>query len=137
MDKHPLRLAAILLGVMLLAAGAAHAYAWWQWRSSFGTAGFAERLAAAQRATAIEPWNADWRARPDWIRGNWDTARDRPTEAYFYLHRAADTSNADPRLRKELKDAFDAWVVATNWKAHVQHAREQTGGVLLEKDHIK
>lgn len=137
MDRQRLRLAASVLGVLLVLAAAVHGFAWWQWRASFGTGGFAERLAEAKRAAGIEPWNAEWRARPDWIRGNWDAARNEPTNAYYDLHRAADISNADPRLRKDLKDAFGAWVVATSWKAHVQHAREQTGGVLLEKDHIK
>ncbi|HEY3317147.1 MAG TPA: hypothetical protein VGK50_01815 [Coriobacteriia bacterium] len=131
-----LRTAAVVFVVLVVAAALAHGYAWAQWRASFGRGGYEQRLAEARRASAVEPWNAELRARPDWVRGDEYSRRNQPGNAYYYLHRAADVYNGDPRLRKRLREAYDAWYLATTWKAHVQHAREQTGGVLLEKDHI-
>ncbi len=53
-----LRTAAAVLGALVVAAALAHGYAWAQWRASFGSGPYEQRLAEARRASAVEPWNA-------------------------------------------------------------------------------
>jgi hypothetical protein len=131
------RTLAIAVAALAVAVFALAAFAQYEWRASFGGGTYEQRLASAERAAAIEPWNRTFAARPDWVRGDEYMRRNQPYSGYYHLHRAADIDNSDPRLRAALREAYQAWYVATTWKAHVQHAREQTGGILPEKDHIK
>jgi hypothetical protein len=127
-----LRILIATAAAVLLAAAAAHAVAYASWRASFGSGSYAERLAAAKRAAALEPFNPSFRARPEWVRGTESTKAGRPGDAYYYLHRAIDADPGNEQLRAEFKQAYRAWYDATTWKAHVQHQRELTGGVLPE-----
>lgn len=131
------RAVALVLGLLLLAASAVHGYASWQWRASFGGGGYPQRLASARRAASVEPWNARYAARPDRVRAAEFARRNQPGNAYAALRRAIELDPADERLRAELKRAYAAWYQATTWKAHVQHGREQTGGVLSDEDVVR
>jgi hypothetical protein len=131
------RTLAIALAGLVLALAAVHAFAYFAWRASFGAGNYEYRLAAAETAAAVEPFVPAYRARPEWVRGEEYLRRNQVYSAFYHLHRASDIDNSDPRLRTALHEANRAWDLATTWKAHVQHGRELTGGVLPEQDVIK
>lgn len=134
MKSRPFRIILTVLGVLVLAAAAVHAYAYAEWRASFAQRPAAEQLAAAERAAALEPWVAAYRARPLWIRGEVARSHKKVATGYFLLHRAADIDPHDPDLHQALHAAYLDWYVATTWKAHVQHGHELPGGKLREQD---
>ena len=126
--------ATLLAGLALhLTASSAERHA-----SGSGSGSLAERTAQARLATRLEPWNPRFAHRAYvmqlWEAGQRDLAAGDYNGAVELLRQAyrADVGNA------ELLDLFlraqATQTLATNRKAHLQHAHEGPGGTLRPQD---
>jgi hypothetical protein len=135
--------AGIALIVVLLAAAAAgwHLYATSAYDRSFtASLPLAQRAAAAALARRLEPWNGRFATRDDvmrgWLLGSQLMAQRKYLAAVDTLAAAYRQDVGDRELLALFVKAQDLLTVDTNWKAHVQHAREGPGGSLRPQDVI-
>jgi ParB-like chromosome segregation protein Spo0J len=128
----------LLLSTLLLAGLALHLTASSFERRSAGHGSLAERTAWARLAARLEPWSATFAHRARvmqlWEEGQQHLAAGDYNGAVEVLRQAyrADVGNA------ELLDLFlraqATQTLATNRKAHLQHAHEGPGGTLRPQD---
>jgi hypothetical protein len=143
-EQTPARRSAIVLAAVGLALVVVAALAWHLVaRSSFDRAGspaisLEQRAAAAQRARAMEPWNAgyDRRARllSAWLLGSEQLARGEYNAAVVTLDAAYRLDIGNQALLALDHKAQEAQALATNRKAHLQHGHEGPGGTLRPQD---
>jgi hypothetical protein len=93
-----------------------------------------ERLASAQLASRLEPWNARFEWRVIALQGLQLLQEGRVDSAFWLLEPYSLIVRGDPVYRSIYQQVVAIKAPLDSRKAHVQHAREQTGGVLLEKD---
>jgi hypothetical protein len=134
-------LIASVLGVVAVAALGVHLYAESAYRRSLATtATLEQRAAAARLAARIEPWNARFATRAtvmgEWLLGSQLLAQGKYLASTDLLAVAYRRDVGDKELLALFVKSQDLLTVSTNWKAHVQHAREGPGGTLRPQDVI-
>jgi hypothetical protein len=96
------------------------------------------RLAAAQSAEALDPFSQDYRTRVIMLRGLTLLRKGHVLAAYDLLHaeytREVIAKKIDPQLAAAHAAVYKVYLVDSSRTAHVQHGKEQTGGVLLPQD---
>ena len=99
-----------------------------------------QRVAIARRATRLEPWNRQYRQRrayvETWKRADVLLAAGNFSGALATLQTIVGSTLVEPDLLSLYHRAEEAQTAGTNWKAHVQHAREGPGGTLRPQDVI-
>ena len=100
-----------------------------------------QRIAHARRAATLAPWSAEYRARlafvETWKRGEVLLGRGDFRGSLLELRSIVGTTLAEPDLGALYRQAERDQIEGTNWKAHVQHAREGPGGTLRPEDVIR
>jgi hypothetical protein len=127
---------AVLALVLLLAAGAWHLTALSAYRATEHGGTTASRLASARLASALEPWNVRFAWRVVTLRGMQLLEAGQVDAAFWLLLPYTQIVRDDPVYTSVYRQAVALKTPLDARKAHQQHAREQTGGVLLEKDVI-
>lgn len=120
-------------------AAAWHAHAGTEFRASSSLGLPVEaRYVRAHMAAALEPWNARYAARSQyvaaWLRGDTLLAAGAYNEAVALLSETIGRTLAEPDLLALYHQAQAAQAVDTNRKAHLQHAHEGPGGTLTPAD---
>ncbi len=118
----------------MLLATAWHLTALAAYRATAHGGSTASRLASARLASALEPWNARFAWRAITLRGMQLLEEGRADAAFWLLEPYSQIVRGDPVYTAVYREAVDLKAPLDARKAHQQHAREQTGGVLLEKD---
>jgi len=106
------------------------------YRATGSTAPTSSRLASARVAARLEPWNTRFAWRVVTLRGLVLFEAGQVDAAFWLLQPYAQTVRGDEMYRSVYQQVVSVKAPLDARKAHVQHAREQTGGVLLEKDVI-
>jgi hypothetical protein len=121
--------------VALAIAGAVwHVVALGAYDSTDSAAPVASRLSSARLAAALEPWDASFTWRVVTLEGLQLFQRGRIDSAFWLLEPYSQTVRGDPVYHSVYQEVVAAKTPLDARKAHVQHSREGTGGVLLEKD---
>jgi hypothetical protein len=98
--------------------------------------GAGARLSSARLAAALEPWNARYRWRVVTLTALVLLQEGKIDAAFFLLEPYSQIVRDDPLYRSVYQRVVSIKTPLDSRKAHMQHAREQTGGILLEKDVI-
>ncbi len=128
--------------LMLVLAAALHGFGWWQFqRAADASLPTSQRLAAADTARRLEPFQAGWRARYGALRAQWGYER---AQAFYVQGKLTPAVDAMAEAYKYavgnqvyltyFTKLQDEWAAATNRKAHLQHGHEGPGGTLAPKD---
>ena len=100
-----------------------------------------QRVALARRASRLVPWDRQYRQRrafvETWRRAEAMLATGDFNGSVALLHTIVGSTLAEPDLLSLYHRAEEAQTAGTNWKAHVQHAREGPGGTLRPEDVIR
>ena len=94
----------------------------------------ASRLASARLASALEPWNARFTWRVVTLRAMQLLEAGQVDPAFWLLLPYSQVVRGDPVYTSVYRQVVAAKTPLDARKAHQQHAREQTGGVLPESD---
>jgi len=125
----------VLLATLLLVVGL-HAYAQsLDERARDRSLTPVERVAAGDRAAALEPWNDRFALSLTVAEAQQLLSQGRVDEAYFLL--LPHTSVRDEQLRMTYQDVLKAKWPLDARKAHQQHAKEQDDGALEDGDVFK
>lgn len=133
---------ALALGVVLLAAAAGvHVWATSAYSGSYSTSvPLEQRAAGAALAHRLEPWDERFATRAtvmqEWLRGAQLLAQARYLPAVDALADAYRRDVGERELLALFVKSQELLTLNTNWKAHVQHAREGPGGSLRPQDVI-
>lgn len=122
------------VAALIIIAVAWHAVALGAYGSTDSTAPVADRLASARVAATLEPWNATFRWRVVTLEGLQLFQRGWIDSAFWLLEPYSQIVRGDPLYRSVYQEVVSAKTPLDARKAHVQHSREETGGVLPEKD---
>ena len=130
--------ASIALAVLIV-IGAWHGLAEHSYRSSLPTGvPLASRLASAERAAWLEPWNERYARRARlvsaWRDGDALLRARNYLGAVNTLSAAMGHTPAEPDLLDLYHRAQEALTLDTNRKAHLQHGHEGPGGTLRPQD---
>jgi hypothetical protein len=130
----------VVLGVAVLAllviAIAWHLIALAEYRATSEAGTVTSRLSDARAASTLEPWNQPFRWRVVTLEGLRLLQEGQVDKAFWLLEPYSQIVRGDPLYRSVYQEVVSVKAPLDARKAHVQHAREQTGGVLLEKDVI-
>lgn len=135
--RKALRLTALALGVLLIAAVAYHAGALAALRRSSDAGPTAARLEAARLAASLEPWEPRFGWRVTALEGLALLERGRVDAAYFLLEPLSQVVRGDEVYHTIYQQAVSAKWPLDSRKAHLQHAREQKDGSLRPQDVFK
>lgn len=94
----------------------------------------ASRLASARLAARLEPWNGRFEWRVVTLEALQLLEQGRIDQAFWLLEPYSQIVRDDPFYTRTYQRIVSIKTPLDARKAHVQHAKEQTGGVLLEKD---
>lgn len=122
--------------VLTLTAVAWHLTALTAYRATAGGAPLASRLASARLAATLEPWDTRFGWRVATLRGEQLLDEGRIDPAFWLLQSYSQIVRDDPLYREAYQRAVSLKTPLDARKAHIQHAREQTGGVLRDEDVI-
>ena len=89
---------------------------------------------ASRLASALEPWNVRFRWRAVTLRGMQLLESGRVDAAFWLLLPYSQVVRGDPLFTSVYRQVVATKAPLDARKAHQQHAREQTGGVLPESD---
>ena len=134
---------ALALGmVLVVVAVGVHLRAESAYRLSFATSVPPEkRTAGSTLAHRLQPWDARFATRAtvmrEWLRGSQLLAQAKYLLAVDALAAAYRRDVGDRELLALFVKSQDLLALDTNWKAHVQHAREGPGGALRPQDVIR
>lgn len=123
-----------LLVVLAIAAIAVNAYAASSYDASGRPGPVASRLASAELAQRLEPWNRRFEWRVVTLRALQLLDAGKVDAAFWLLEPYSQIVRGDPLYTHTYQHVVAIKTPLDSRKAHVQHAKEQTGGVLLEKD---
>jgi hypothetical protein len=132
--RRPAVVLALTVATLALLAVAWHAIALGAYASTDSAAPVADRLVGARIAATLEPWKATFRWRLVTLEGLQLFRRGWIDSAFWLLEPYSQVVRGDPLYRSVYQEVVSAKTPLDARKAHVQHSREQTGGVLLEKD---
>lgn len=135
--RNALRLTALALGLLLIAAVAYHAGALAAFRRSSDAGATPARIKAARLAASLEPWEPRFAWRVTALEGLTLLERGRVDAAYFLLEPLSQVVRGDEVYRTIYQAAVHAKTPLDSRKAHLQHAREQKNGFLREGDVFK
>jgi len=135
--RSALRLTALALGLLLLAASAYHAAATTAFHGSEQDGTPAERLESARLAASLEPWQQRFAWRVIALEGLGLLEEGRIVDAYSLLEPYSRVVRGDPVYREIYQRAVREKTPLDSRKAHLQHAREQRDGSLREQDVFK
>lgn len=129
-------LARVLVVVVVVAAlaGTYHAVALAAFARTFPGASTADRLAAAQLAEHMEPWDARFQWRVVTLVALQRFEQGQVDAAYFLLLPLSTVVRGDDVYRSVYREIGAVKGPIDSRKAHVQHGHEQVGGILLEPD---
>jgi hypothetical protein len=121
----------VLVGLHLIALNGYH--------SSFDTqASLQQRSAGASLAHQLEPWNAQFATRATvmqkWQHGVLNLSQGAYLPAMLELADACRLDVGDKELLARFQISQDLLTLHSNFKAHVQHGHEGTGGTLRPQD---
>lgn len=134
--RRPAVVLALALAALAILAVAWHAVALGEYGSTDSAAPLADRLVAARIANTLEPWNAPFAWRLVTLRGLQLFRQGKIDGAFWLLEPYSQVVRGDALYRSVYQEVVSAKTPLDARKAHVQHSREQTGGLLLEKDVI-
>ena len=120
--------------VILIAAVGWHLTALSAYRATEHGGTTASRLASARLASALEPWNARFTWRVVTLRAMQLLEAGQVDPAFWLLLPYSQVVRGDPVYTSVYRQVVAAKTPLDARKAHQQHAREQTGGVLPETD---
>lgn len=134
----PVALAVILTGAVVVAALSVHVYALSLDRTARDTTlGAPVRVNAARRAASLEPFNPRVQTTYALAKAQELVRRGRVDEAYVLLLPLSTTVRGDALFRATYQDVVRAKWPLDARKAHQQHAREATDGVLAPDDVLR
>lgn len=128
------RLGVLAAGLLLLAATAYHSAAMVAYRDSAGGGPLPRRLKSARIAAEMEPWNARFRWRVIALDGLTLLRDGRIDDAYRLLEPWAQTVRGDAVYTDAYRRTVAEKVPLDARKAHQQHAKESSAGLLREED---
>lgn len=120
--------------VILVAAVAWHLTALSAYRTTEHGGSTASRLASTRLASALEPWSARFGWRVVTLRAMQLFEAGQVDAAFWLLLPYSQVVRGDPVYTSVYRQVVAAKAPLDARKAHQQHAREQTGGVLPESD---
>ena len=132
--RHRVIAASAVALVILIAAIGWHLTALSAYRATEHGGTTASRLASARLASALEPWNVRFRWRAVTLRGMQLLESGRVDAAFWLLLPYSQVVRDDPLFTSVYRQVVATKAPLDARKAHQQHAREQTGGVLPESD---
>lgn len=119
---------------VVLIASAWHLSALRLYMVSAGDGSLDTRLAAAQTASRLEPWNARFEWRELTLRAERLLEDGRIDAAFWLLQPYSQTVRGDDVYREVYQRAVSQKAPLDARKAHVQHGKEKEGGVLAPED---
>lgn len=134
--RRPAVVLALAVATLAILAVAWHAVALGAYASTDSAAPLADRLAAARIAATLEPWNATFTWRVATLQGLQLFRQGKIDGAFWLLEPYSQIVRGDPLYRSVYQEVVSTKTPLDARKAHVQHSREQTSGLLLEKDVI-
>ena len=131
-----------LVGLLLVASLALWGAANSAYQRSFSRSlSLAERTASAQQASDFAPWDRRYATRATvmrkWLHGSILLSQDAALPATQELGDAYRLDIGDQELLALYKKAQQQLSIDSNYKAHIQHAHEATGGVLQPGDLLR
>jgi hypothetical protein len=132
----------VFLLILVAAAVAVHLWALNAHEGSFSASTpLGQRVARATLAHRLEPWDATFATRAtvmlEWLQGSRLLAQAKYLAATDTLANAYRHDVGDRELLALFVKSQDLLAIDSNWKAHVQHAREGPGGSLRPQDVIR
>lgn len=128
------RLAALVVGGLLLAALGYHAAALTAYEAAAEPGRASARLAHARAAATLEPWDRRFAWRVVTLEGLALLEAGRVDDAYRLLEPLSQVVRDDALYRAVYQEVVAFKTPLDARKAHLQHAREQKGGFLREQD---
>lgn len=102
--------------------------------STVGSRPLDDRIAAAQAASRIEPWNAHFEWRVVTLKAERLLDADEIDDAFWLLQPLSQEVRGDALYRAVYQRAVRLKAPLDSRKAHVQHGKEKEGGVLDPED---
>lgn len=132
--RRPAVVIGLAAAVLALVAAAWHVTALAAYSRTAGSAPLPSRLASAELAARLEPWDARFGWRVTTLRAQQLLDAGKIDPAFWLLQPLAQTVRGDALYRSVYQEAVRLKTPLDSRKAHVQHAKEKAGGVLLEQD---
>jgi hypothetical protein len=131
--------AAAILAIMFVLAAGWHMRADALYRASLDrSASLSARTDAAQSAARLEPWNAEYAVRATvmqkWLHGSILLSQGADLPAMLELAQAYKLDVGDEELLALFQKSQAELTLHSNFKAHVQHGHEGSGGTLRPQD---